>query len=177
MKLKEYLKSLDSNATIKVGGKDGSGYFYVGTPADMLENMDKYNGMLIKSADKQVKFARDELDWFIEGLVTDVKVAGLRIDSNHLKDVLEYCLKDETLKAAIKSKNKYESYKRHRGVMGVLGEREVEEEIPADSAADEGVQIVLVSGYEIGRFWFTGDVKKDKSGNLIPCLKTSNMEK
>lgn len=177
MKLKEYLESLDSNATIKVGSKDGSAYFYVGNPSDMLAEMDKYNDMLIKSADRQIKLAQNELDYLLSGIVTDVKLSGLRIDGAHFKAVLEYCLTDETLKNAIRSKSKLENYKRHRSAMGYLGEREVEEARPADSAADEGVQIILVAGYENGRYWCTDDAKRDKSGNLIPDLRTSNMEK
>ncbi len=42
MKLKEQLAAMDGEQKIKVGAKDGVGYFYVGTVADMIENMSDY---------------------------------------------------------------------------------------------------------------------------------------
>lgn len=46
MTIKTALKNYDKNLSLKVGAKDGTAFFYVGTVGDFLENMDVYDSVM-----------------------------------------------------------------------------------------------------------------------------------
>ena len=52
MKLSELLEQFEPDARIKIGANDGSAYFYVGSPSDLLTHLWFYNST-VKSAAKR----------------------------------------------------------------------------------------------------------------------------
>lgn len=146
MKLKDYLKTLDGETIISIGAKDGGSYMYIGKAGDVDLINDvfyKYHEIMVK---RLIKLKNKELN-----LVMSKPVLGDDHDENE-NIIHEYA--DELAKVfnAINNINKF-----IRTYVDPLERNVVETK--DDRICEEG-SIVIITGMEIGRFWFKSEFDK-----------------
>ena len=155
MNLKRTLRGLDPNQKIKVGSKESSCFWYVGTADDMLKNLQVYNAYcdlhidtVRSNAENNLKhalaefptpavYAKCELGCKKPDLTAEGYMAAL---NSWFADIIRLNEKKE-------QKVKWdEEYKR-------IDEREVVEAVMSDPGADPDVMRITVRGHEHGKYW------------------------
>ena len=162
MNLKRKLRELEPDQKIKVGTNGSSAYFYVGTAGDMLKNMQAYNAyckLFIercrRRAENNLKNALDR--WFSPAEYAKVEIMTSKpvlTSEGYLKALNMWFKNVERLNETKKVREERdENYVK-------LDEREVVEAEMADPTVDYGVMRIIISGYELGKYWITCEAKK-----------------
>lgn len=161
MKILNALEPYDYNKPLKVGASDGSGFFYCGTVGDFVEDMEDYSDLLRKHAQANVQAANRRLNQRLNNPPTIERFCReeLRSDKPNLSFenftfyVNHYFSAIKNLKSAADTQVfNYDAFK-------PLGKREVVDIREASYAADPGVTILIIEGYEIGKYWTVDEVK------------------
>lgn len=173
MKLPDLLRELEAEQKIKLGAADGVGYFYIGTAGDLLDRLDDYNAQAYRIAEGYYKRAKRNLEAAlaatctpnlyaqkeITSIVPDISVAGYE---GYLREFFTNVLAE---KQRFERAQVYlESYRK-------LDARQVEETRDADKAVDPEYKIVLVSGYERGKYWFADEATMKPSMRFVQLLE------
>lgn len=146
MKLKNYLLTLDSNAIVSIGTKDGSSYVYIGE-AGNTDLINKVFEDIYKGAVRRLTRLRgQEKNWFMMKPI---------MGKNQINDealIHEY---------AGELAHIYEEINRNRKIVDRYVNpltRDVVSTIDY-KFRDNGIQ-VIISGSEVGRFWFKSEFDK-----------------
>lgn len=153
--LADLLATLPADRRLKLGAHNGSSFFYVGTVADVRENMDLYSRKLRNYAKMQLINAKADLeqklrnpptlqryamaqvktekpDWTIDGF--HAQAAGWLRDVKRLAGNLD------------KADRQYKAF-------ADLPIREVLSHFDADPLVDTDTTVIIVEGFEKGRYW------------------------
>lgn len=156
MKIAKALKDYDPDKLLKVGAKNGSGFFYCGTVGDFLENMEDNSDLLRKHAISILQAAKRRLNQRISNPPTIDRFTReqLRGDGNPNLTFQNYRFYVEhwfsgvygLKQAADNHEQRYDAFK-------PLDKRDVVEVRESLAAADPGVTALIIEGYELGRYW------------------------
>lgn len=169
IKVSRFLKTLPKDQVIKVGTKEGNGWWYVGTVKDFSDHLDVYDQMLMDTAEKYLKIGTNAYNSKISKGTPEYYIRAFS-DTDHWKDIMnvDHYTKwlDSWFKSIIRKKSaliKLESYcKNYRH----LASREVVDWSKADEAIEENCIRIIISGIERGVYWATSDAKQLPSVGL-----------
>lgn len=177
MKLIELLQTLEPDQLIKIGAKDGTSFFYVGTPKDVLDTFDskskragEYDMLISAANDNAIEKVTEQSSVMYEQVAKEYKNAG------ELPAILRAVFRSDNVKAILKMENRYDKLITQRKMTKPLKNREVMGSFESDPIADENVYAIIVEGYEQGKFWHTDEVPTGLGGRIKPILKINNME-
>lgn len=161
-RLKKFLEGIENKKTkIKVGAKNGSGFFYVGTVGDFLDQSEKYEWADITYFDNRVKRANDNLEMMLNA---DTSYSGYAkkqyrkwentgMRPNFTVDSYDVFLRGHA-KQVLKKFQTYISEKQYRADRTPLMSRMVTDNFDADRVVEPaGVMVIQIDGRESGQYW------------------------
>lgn len=153
--LMSQLKKMNPDTNIKVGARDGTGFFYCGDVKTIRENIEEYSRVCHVTARKMKERS-------YRRLMTSCKIgAAGNFQDSHLW--LKRMKRDAV--AAYKYDDQYTNFKD-------LAKRAVLDIFEANEVADEDKPtVILVTGYEYGTYWTLAEAKE--KGPFAPRLLTS----
>lgn len=160
----KFIQTLPDDQMIKVGSKNGCGWWYVGQVSDFIKKMTDISLELQKSLKTTEKAAERSLDSKLRNWPTPERYARFQLRKNDFEKSLTYNAYNTFLtgwfisvakqkKAVIKAKENTKSFIE-------LPKREVIETSKADEAIEEDCIRILVEGVEDGMFWSTDEAEK-----------------
>lgn len=177
MKLREFLETLETDQMIKIGAKDGTGFFYIGNPWDMLSTFKpenkrycEYNKIIYAANDNLINKLKSEISAMYSGLAEEYKDAG------NVENILRAVFRSGKAKDILRNENRWDKAVTQQTMTKPLEEREVLESFMSDPIADEDVYAIIVEGYEYGRFWVKEEAPTGLGGRIKPSFKINNME-
>lgn len=180
MKLIELLQGLDPEQPIKIGAKDGSSFFYVGTPADMLATFDtsskrygEYDMVIYRSYERTIKNYEIEANAAYENAMKDAEKRGAELTAKGFKKALRIIFNSDASKAILKVEDKLAKAKAHQRQTKSMQDREVMDYFKADKVVDDALAII-VEGFEYGRYWTMDEAPKGLGGRVKPSIKLNN---
>lgn len=164
MKLLKQLEKLPDDMLIKIGAKNGSGWFYVGTVDEMKRFMDIYNDTvyhrwkyIVRNSTERLEKAVDNAPTWAMYIKSTSKSNGIDSADFSYDSYLRSCHRYESkLNKMRQIKQKYE---RVRDGYISLEKREVLSCEKADPIADTTVNIII-DGYETGIVWTSDEIKE-----------------
>lgn len=175
MSLKTFLKLRDRGTRIKVGAENGSGFFYMGTVGDFLDNSEKYEQADITYFDNRVKRADDNLEAMLNA---DTSYSGYAkkqyrkwentgMRPNFTVDSYDVFLRGHAMQV-LKKFQTFISERQYRAARTPLMSRQVTDFFGADKVAEpEDVLVIQIEGRESGQYWTFDEAES------IPALKFS----
>ena len=145
MKLKNYLATLDGNEIISIGAKDGSSYVYIGEAGNveligqMFEN---YHKMMVKELGTLEKELRK--------LIMTPPKLGMD-ESESVNKIHEHA---KTIARIYVSVEKHKEY-----INGYVNPMKRDVVVNESRDCEEGTR-VIITGKEIGKFWFKSEFDK-----------------
>ena len=177
MKLIELLQSLEPDRLIKIGAQDGTGFFYVGNPADMLATFDsenkrigEYDMLIYASNENAIAKLKEQISVMYANLAEQFKDAG------DIPAIIRAVFRSGKAKDILRNENRYEKAVTQQKMTKSLMDREVMDSFESDPIADENVYAIIVEGYEFGKFWCKEEAPVGFGGRIKPTLKINNME-
>lgn len=154
MKIKNVLKNYDKDLSLKVGAKDGTAFFYVGTVGDFLENMDVYDSVMRNRTVRiQIRAERAYENEIrnaptLEGYAREcIKKEEPLIYSDYRASIEDWFMRvTQKHNTALKKKAAAANYRKLSG-------REVKEYEMCDKTIDDNCLRVVIEGYETGAYW------------------------
>lgn len=161
MKILNALEPYDYKKPLKVGSSDGSGFFYCGTVGNFVEDMEDHSDLLRKHALASVQAANRRLNQRLSNPPTIDRFCREELRSDKPNLTFEnYRFYVDHYFAAIKGfKSAADTQEEHYEAFKPLSKREVVEIREASDAADPGVTILIIDGYELGKYWTVGEAK------------------
>lgn len=160
--LRKLLRQMEPGTKVKIGAKNGSGYFYVGESDEFESHYEKYNLMIegywktrqtnAETRLKELIQRECTLEYFILHELRSQK-PNLTVDG--YRAYLTRCL--SSVWNAHKSIEKIKSIREN---LQKLEAREVLDSFMSDNAADPGYRNIQITGFEMGRFWYSGEAQK-----------------
>lgn len=151
-KLWNAIKNYDGQ--VKVGARDGSGYFYMGTGDDLRTHLDKYEEMLRRYEADRVTKARDRVE-FMKSHQPDALSFVTKFEDGTSDMFLQYL--DEWLneyrRRLARQRLAEEDYRQRKR----LADRQVVKEYTATNF-DEGAKILIIDGGAYGAYWTFDEV-------------------
>lgn len=182
MKLIELLQGLDPEQPIKIGAKDGSSFFYVGTPADMLATFDtsnkrygEYDMVIYRSNERAIKNYEIEANAAYENAMKDAEERGAELTAKGFKKALRLIFNSDASKAILKIEDKLAKAVAHQRQTKSMQDREVMDSFRADKVVDDCLAII-VEGFEYGRYWTTDEAPKGFGDRVKPSIKLNSAE-
>lgn len=179
MKLIELLQTLDPEQPIKIGAKDGSSFFYLGTPKDMLATFDtsstrygEYDMVIYNAYERAIKRYEEQVSDSYNDAMKYAQEHGAELTAKGFKKALRTIFNSDTAKNILKMENKLAEAVAHQRQTKSMQDREVMDSFKADKVVDDCLAII-VEGFEYGRYWTTDEAPKD-GGNVKPSIKLSN---
>lgn len=162
--INKFIQTLPDDQMIKVGSKNGCGWWYVGQVSDFIKKMTDISLELQKSLKSAEKAAERNLDSKLRNWPTPERYTRFQLRKNDFEKSLTYNAYNAWLtgwfisvakqkKAVIKAKENTKSFIE-------LSKREVIETSKADEAIEEDCILILVEGVEDGMFWSTDEAEK-----------------
>lgn len=145
MKLKTYLATLDDDAIISIGAKDGSNYTYIGRAGDVDLINKVFNDGYLSAVRKLDSLKDDEKKWFM-----NISKLGKRKLNSEI--VIHEHAKE--LSKIYSNINKTENFVNN--YINPLT-RDV---VSTNNRIYNGSRQVIVTGSEIGQFWFKSEFDK-----------------
>ena len=167
MRLSEFLKTLPTDKHIKIGANDGSNYFYVGNPADMLATFRKKN-KCYQQYDKMIFDAAEHLVSKIEAEIKLLYSGFARQESETVRKTI--------IERIVNADKRYREALEKRDKIVPLAEREIFRTFEADEIVDEGTTAIIVYGTEFGRFWTYDKGNLGFGKKILQTLRIGNME-
>lgn len=146
---------------VKIGAKDGSGYFYAGKPDVFLKHMNEYSDGCLNWADNRVQTSFHQIELIMPsvGMTWDeyraeCRKTMLRANKKDFSDRLSAAQKrltalSESLRRRLMDRSQFKR----------LDERSVVEKFDADPAVDEDCLVVIVDGCENGGYWMLSEAQ------------------
>lgn len=167
-RLKRTLEGIEDKETrIKIGAKDGSGFFYVGTVGDFLNHSDEYEQADIAYFDNRVRRSNNNLETILN---TDTSYSGYAkrqygkwkntgTRPNFTMDGYEVFLRGHAVQV-LKKFQTYISERQYRADRTSLMSRMVTNVFDADEVVEPaGVRVIQIEGKESGQFWTMDEAK------------------
>ena len=180
MKLIELLETLDPEQPIKIGAKDGSSFFYVGTPADMLATFDtsskrygEYDMVIYRSYERAIKNYEIEANVAYDNAMKDAEKRGAELTAKGFKKALRLIFNSDASKAILKIEDKLAKTTAHQRQTKSMQDREVMDSFKADKVVDDCLAII-VEGFEYGRYWTMDEAPKGFGDRVKPSIKLNN---
>lgn len=175
MSLKTFLKLRDRDTQIKVGAQNGSGFFYIGTVGDFLDNSEKYEQADISYFDNRVKRANENLE---STLNADTSYSGFakkqyrKWENTGTKPIFSTDAYNQFLcghaSQLLKKFQTFINERKYRGERTPLMSRKVTDFFAADKVAEpEDVLVIQIEGRESGQYWTFDEAES------IPAVKFS----
>ena len=175
MKLIELLQGIDQEQPIKIGAKDGSSFFYLGTPKDMLATFDtssvrygEYDMIIYRSYEKAIKRLELEVSAAYDNAMEDAQKRGAELTAKGFKNALKTIFRSEMAQKILKAEGKLAEVITHQRQTKAMQDREVMDSFKADKIVDDSLNII-VEGFEYGRYWTYEESDK-------PSIKLNNSE-
>lgn len=153
--LADLLATLPADRRLKLGAHNGSSFFYVGTVADVRENMDLYSRKLRNYARMQLINAQADLEQKLRNPPTLQRYAMAQVKTEKpdwtidgFKAQAAGWLRDVKRMTANlnKSDRQYDAF-------ADLPIREVLSHFDADPQVETDTTVIIVDGFEKGRYW------------------------
>lgn len=180
MKLIELLQTLDPEQPIKIGAKDGSSFFYVGTPADMLATFDtsstrygEYDMVIYRSYERAIKLYEKQVSEAYDSAMKYAQEHDAELTAKGFKKALRIIFNSDASKAILKVEDKLAKATAHQRQTKSMQDRDVMDSFKADKVVDDCLAII-VEGFEYGRYWTTDEAPKGFGGTVKPSIKLSN---
>lgn len=164
MKLKKQLETLPDEALIKVGAKNGSGWFYVGTVEELKRYMDVYNDTvynrwkyIVKNATERLERAVDNTPTWAMYIRGTAKTMGIDTADFSFESYLKSCRRYES--KLMKMRTLKQKYERIRDSYIHLEKREVVSCEKSDPVVDATFNIII-DGSETGVVWTSDEIKE-----------------
>ena len=176
MKIMEAVAAYDAGQKIKIGAKEGTGWWYVGTVGDVRQYLEVLNDKCLKYAWAVQKNAVETLDTRLKKWPTPESFARLQL--RRAADGKDLDLSMDSYLAAVKQyfadvwlaqRHLEQATARLRGYIPLAFREvvDVSKSEPCESG-DPGVVRVLLAGYEYGAFWTTDEAE------TFPAVKFLN---
>ena len=176
MNILEAVAAYDAGQKIKIGAKDGTGWWYVGTVADVRQYLEVLNDKCFKYATTVQKNAVETLDTRLKKWPTPETYARLQLrrhadgrDSDlslgGYTDTLKQWFADAWL--AQRHLEQASARLKHYVPLSLREVVDVSKSEPCESG-DPGVIRILLAGYEYGAFWTTTEAE------TFPAVKFLN---
>lgn len=160
--LKKTLRKLDPGQKIKVGAKEATSFFYVGTVDDLLDNIQVYNAYCKLHIEKTRKRAEDLLKSTIANYPTLADYA--KSECLMTKPRLNYDGYIKVVNEWFNSVKKLNERKERKSVWDnefiKLPDREVLEVAMCDPTSDYNVMRIIIRGHEYGKYWTADEAPK-----------------
>ena len=181
--LKDKLAYYPGNARLKVGAANGSGFFYIGTVKDFLDNIDKYSERTLKalniSAENTLNSfiamsrcfpAPDEyFKWGEETplgtILDDIKRTESRFDWHGSNNSAMQYFKNLSLYIKKTSEHRRRAQTAEARVKQFVpfASRDVEDIFIASSVVEpEETLVFMIEGFEFGDYWSSDEVKGNR---------------
>ena len=149
MIIEDIIKDYPDDYALKIGAKDGNGYFYFGTVSDWRENQKEYSDILKANHIVRRDKARETCEEAIQEFCFDVAkhYHNGSISKVYMKSI------EGAFSRISKLVNTKTNAERRVDIFIPLNERIVVEYWEADIAVDEDCLVILVKGTEAGKFW------------------------
>jgi len=162
MKVLESLKELNDDVKLKVGSKDGSSFWYMGTVGDFRDNIVEYNDRAYKYATQKRNRAYKSFQFTVENPMTPDHYVRKQLKteaypSYSYKDYIDklnkwfesLTRKQKTLKSANDELENYVKLKKRSSVNLYY----------QDPLVDELCAILIIEGCELGGFWLFNEAE------------------
>ena len=172
MKLSKFLKTLPKNQIIKVGTKEGNGWWYVGTAKDLADNIDIYDSMMMETAEKYLKCGKSAFNSKISKGTPEYYIRAVANGENwkNLMDIAHYNdWLSNWFKSMARKKSKLDKLEEYYKSYQHLHAREVVDSSKADDAIEEDCIRIVIAGIERGVYWATSDAKELPSVGFDAC--------
>lgn len=160
--LKKTLRKLDPEQKIKVGAKEATSFFYVGTVDDLLDNIQVYNAYCKLHIEKTRKRAEDLLKSTIANYPTLADYA--KSECLMTKPRLNYDGYIKVVNEWFNSVKKLNERKERKSIWDnefiKLPDREVLEVAMCDPTSDYNVMRIIIRGHEHGKYWTSDEAPK-----------------
>lgn len=174
MELLRMLHQLHPGAKIKIGAKNGTGYFYMGTVRDFLESKEVFRDMDHAYFEKRKKSAEKN---FNTELYRDVSVSAF-VRKEFQKDkiagerpIFTQAAYEQFVANYLKClSKKYQKLLKERQIFIThvpLLNRTVVEDFNADQSVDDNTMAIIIEGHEMGAYWMFSEAKS------LPTMKFS----
>ena len=180
MKLIELLQTLEPEQPIKIGAKDGSSFFYVGTPADMLATFDtsskrygEYDMVIYRSYERAIKLYEKQVSEAYDSAMKYAQEHCAELTAKGFKKALRLIFNSDAPKAILKVEDKLAKATAQQRQTKSMQDREVMDSFKADKVVDDCLAII-VEGCEYGRYWTTDEAPKGFGDRVKPSIKLSN---
>ena len=162
MNLKRTLRDLDPDQKIKVGSRQASSFWYVGTAGDMLKNLQVYNVYCKAFIESCRRRAETKLKNAIDSYPTIASYTRFELQMSKPNPTAEGYIKilDQWFGSILYLEERRQTKERIDNSYVNIAEREVVEIEMSDKASDLGVMRIIVKGYELGKFWTFSDAQK-----------------
>jgi len=161
--LNKYIKTLPDDQMIKVGSKNGCGWWYVGTVKDFIKKMDDISLELNKALKAIKKTSERNLETKLRNWPTPERYARFQLRKNDFEKALTYNAYNAWLSnwftSVAKQKKSIIKAKENVKFFVDLYKREIIETSKADEVIEEDCIRILVEGVEDGMFWSTDEAK------------------
>lgn len=176
MNILETVAAYDAGQKIKIGAKDGTGWWYVGTVGDVRQYLEVLNEKCLKYAGVVQKNAAETLDTRLKKWPTPETFARLQL--RRYADGKELDLSMESYMGAVKQwladiwlaqrhLEQASARLKHYIPLSLREVVDVSKSEPCESG-DPGVVRVMLAGYEYGAFWTTDEAE------TFPAVKFLN---
>ena len=146
MDLKQALENMSPNQKVKIGAKQGTGWFYCGTAKRFLDNVTEYDAEIRNKWTAIVAKAWHNLERAMEQRRGLVAIDDIR---RWAKNIVQKCDRIDTVTRTAKSYTP-------------IDEREVLSIREADKTIDEDTVNIMIAGHEYGAFWCFDEAKRAK---------------
>lgn len=155
MTLKRILRELDPNQKIKVGSKESSCFWYVGTADDMLKNLQVYNAYCDLHIDTMRSNAEGNLKRALAAFPSPADYARCELECKKPRLTAEGYMSALNVWFAdiIRLNEKKEQKVRWDKEYQRIDDREVLESTMSDPTVENDVMRIIVHGHEHGKYW------------------------
>lgn len=182
-KFLEVLQEMAPDAVIKVGAKDGSSFFYIGSAGYMIENISTISGQILSDWRRLLKNAETKAYATASNLVSYQEFCARQIR----KKTLDYSYRpnfDYTAyldMLAAYTQKLYTSIKNCDRIHGIiasfqyLDKRYVADCFQADPVVDD-TTVIIISGKESGAFWKASEVEPGTNNLKLHSTDNTNTQ-
>ena len=149
MTIEDIIQEYSDDHALKIGAKDGNGYFYFGTVGDWRENCAEYSNIIKANHMARLDKARETCEYAIQVFCSDVIKHSQRgkVSKPYIKSIEGAFAKiAKIVNTQTNAEKKVDNYI-------PLNNRVVVDYWEADMAIDLDCLVILVKGTEAGKFW------------------------
>ena len=162
MNLRKTLRTLEPDQKIKVGSKESSSFWYLGTADDFLKNLEVYNAYCDLYIDKIRKRAENRLKNAIANYPTLEEYTKYELQMSKPNLSAEGYMKtvNAWFASIVKLREKKEEKVLWDDNFEKLAVREVIDCSMSDPNVDYGVMQIIVHGHEFGKYWVFNEAQR-----------------